>query len=270
MTGRPRSPGGRVEVVRSSVEGPARAVARGTSCAAPAGAGRGRGAAVAPIIDTSAPGSIREVLLSHLSEGGPHASEVSPRFHADRAAGRHRHHRRPDRPAPARRAGGPRGGPADAVRQQPQADRARPAQLPHRRRRFPMGVSKIPLLGARRHRLPVGLRSLAGWSAQALLLGYLDQVPMYNAANFSWCPGASGNMGGSASNSTIYNTVLAPFLCPSDPNAGRCAITATTRASGRPPTRARSTPRGCSRSSTPTGSATAPTARPTPSPSPRR
>ena len=40
------------------------------------------------------------------------AAASSARVHADRAARRHRDHRRPDRPAPARRAGGPRGGPA--------------------------------------------------------------------------------------------------------------------------------------------------------------
>ena len=50
--------------------------------------------------------------------------DVSPtRLHPDRTAGGHRDHRRPDRPAAARRPGGPRGGPADPVRQQPQAAR---------------------------------------------------------------------------------------------------------------------------------------------------
>ena len=27
------------------------------------------------------------------------------------------------------------------------------------------------------------------WSAQALMLGYLEQTPLYNAANFSWVVG---------------------------------------------------------------------------------
>ena len=54
----------------------------------------------------------------------------SPRgLHADRAAGGHRDHRRPDRPAPARRPGGARGRQALAVRQQPDAARDRAAQL---------------------------------------------------------------------------------------------------------------------------------------------
>src|SRR5205085_263852 len=45
------------------------------------------------------------------------------RLHADRIAGGHRHHRRPGRTAPAGGAVGARGGPPDAVYQQPQADR---------------------------------------------------------------------------------------------------------------------------------------------------
>ena len=59
-------------------------------------------------------------------ERGPRTHEDPPRapiaaggrcrrLHADRAAGGHRHHRRPDRAAAAGRAGGPRGGPAGAV-----------------------------------------------------------------------------------------------------------------------------------------------------------
>ena len=51
-------------------------------------------------------------------------------LHPDRAAGGDRDHRRADRPAAARRPGRPRGGPADPVHEQPEADRHRPAQLP--------------------------------------------------------------------------------------------------------------------------------------------
>ena len=38
---------------------------------------------------------------------------------------------------------------------------------------------------------------------------------------FQLGPGAVGTLGGSAYNSTVYNTVLNPFLCPSDYYAGR-------------------------------------------------
>jgi prepilin-type processing-associated H-X9-DG protein len=57
------------------------------------------------------------------------------------------------------------------------------------------------------------------WSAHALLLGYLEQQPLYNAANFNhtccfWDPTAD------AMNSTVYLTRIAGFLCPSDGQAG--------------------------------------------------
>src|SRR4051812_11924752 len=51
------------------------------------------------------------------------------RVHVDRAAGGDRDHRGPDRPAPARGAGGARGGAAVAMRQQPQADGHRDPEL---------------------------------------------------------------------------------------------------------------------------------------------
>ena len=69
------------------------------------------------------------------------------RLHPDRAAGGHRHHRRPDRPAAAGRAGGPRGGPPRPVRQQPQADRPGPAQLPRRPQHLPDGARRRRLVG---------------------------------------------------------------------------------------------------------------------------
>ncbi len=86
--------------------------------------------------------------------------------------------------------------------------------------RFPMAVSKAPLYSPGDTDGQWGYGRWTGWSAQALLLGYLDQTPMYNAANFNWGPGAAGSMGGSAINSTIYNATISSFLCPSDPNAG--------------------------------------------------
>jgi prepilin-type N-terminal cleavage/methylation domain-containing protein/prepilin-type processing-associated H-X9-DG protein len=51
------------------------------------------------------------------------------------------------------------------------------------------------------------------WSAQALMLGYLEQMPLYNASNFSW----ANVMGpGWSINTTVSNSVLNIFLCPSD------------------------------------------------------
>ncbi len=53
-------------------------------------------------------------------------------------------------------------------------------------------------------------------SAQAMMLPYLEQSPVYNSLNFSF--GAEYDLG---MNSTGVLTIIAGFLCPSDPNAGR-------------------------------------------------
>jgi prepilin-type N-terminal cleavage/methylation domain-containing protein/prepilin-type processing-associated H-X9-DG protein len=67
---------------------------------------------------------------------------------------------------------------------------------------------------------PYDLAQWTAWSAQALLLPYVEQGPLYNAANFSWnCCFASTQ--GDATNSTVYNTRIANFLCPSDGLAGQ-------------------------------------------------
>jgi prepilin-type N-terminal cleavage/methylation domain-containing protein len=51
------------------------------------------------------------------------------------------------------------------------------------------------------------------WSANALMLGYLEQMPLYNAANFSWAV-AMGP--GWPMNSTVSLSILNNFICPSD------------------------------------------------------
>jgi prepilin-type N-terminal cleavage/methylation domain-containing protein/prepilin-type processing-associated H-X9-DG protein len=67
---------------------------------------------------------------------------------------------------------------------------------------------------------PASLATWTAWSAQALLLPYVEQGPLYNAANFNWnCCYVSAQ--GNATNSTIYNTRIAGFLCPSDGIAGQ-------------------------------------------------
>ncbi len=52
-------------------------------------------------------------------------------------------------------------------------------------------------------------------SAQAMMLPHLEQLPVYNALNFSF--GAEYDLG---MNSTAVLTIISSFLCPSDPNAG--------------------------------------------------
>jgi prepilin-type N-terminal cleavage/methylation domain-containing protein/prepilin-type processing-associated H-X9-DG protein len=74
---------------------------------------------------------------------------------------------------------------------------------------FPMGgtVAQIHYYGKT---YPV---SWGTWSAHALMLSYLEQSPLYNGANFSWAVGASTAW---KINSTVSQTNLSMFLCPSD------------------------------------------------------
>lgn len=77
---------------------------------------------------------------------------------------------------------------------------------------FPMGVSSS-------YNVPNGgCVAWAGWSAQALLLGYMEQQSIYNAANFNFDPILNQ---GDVNNQTVWRTKISSFLCPSDPNAGR-------------------------------------------------
>jgi len=63
------------------------------------------------------------------------------------------------------------------------------------------------------------------WSAQALLLGYIEQNPLYNAVNFSLPPVAwqPADAGGQAAN-TVLLMRISTFLCPSDGKAGKSYI----------------------------------------------
>ncbi|MFO0891799.1 MAG: DUF1559 domain-containing protein [Isosphaeraceae bacterium] len=56
------------------------------------------------------------------------------------------------------------------------------------------------------------------WSAQALMLGYLEQGSIYNATNFSIPPVASFDNGAVAN--TVLLVRIKTFLCPSDAKAG--------------------------------------------------
>jgi prepilin-type N-terminal cleavage/methylation domain-containing protein/prepilin-type processing-associated H-X9-DG protein len=73
---------------------------------------------------------------------------------------------------------------------------------------FPLGISNNPQgsPGA-----PAYGSTWSSFGAQALMLPYLEQNPMYQAANFSWGPWVM--------NDTVNNAVIASFLCPSDPGA---------------------------------------------------
>jgi prepilin-type N-terminal cleavage/methylation domain-containing protein/prepilin-type processing-associated H-X9-DG protein len=79
---------------------------------------------------------------------------------------------------------------------------------------FPMGSSRAPT--------PAGPPNWAwwgDWSAHSMLLPYLEQQPLFAAANFSVT--ALGHDPNGLMNATVVNTRIASFLCPSDGYAGR-------------------------------------------------
>jgi len=63
----------------------------------------------------------------------------------------------------------------------------------------------------------------SSWSAQALMLPYMEQTAIFNAINFNFNTGQAGGTA-TATNSTAYNTIINVFLCPSDGNAGKTNI----------------------------------------------
>jgi prepilin-type N-terminal cleavage/methylation domain-containing protein/prepilin-type processing-associated H-X9-DG protein len=87
---------------------------------------------------------------------------------------------------------------------------------------FPLGASLAPIQ-------PGTTYTWSNWGANALMLPFLEQTPLYNAANFSFAPEPApeptpqdvgyASMGGYI-NSTVYGTKLLAFLCPSDPQGG--------------------------------------------------
>jgi prepilin-type N-terminal cleavage/methylation domain-containing protein/prepilin-type processing-associated H-X9-DG protein len=84
--------------------------------------------------------------------------------------------------------------------------------------KFPMGATQSPING------PGDINtSWSGWSAQALMLPYLEQSPLYSAANFQWGIDPYNDKC-FFPNSTVATTVVNIFLCPSDTNSSRSNI----------------------------------------------
>ncbi len=77
---------------------------------------------------------------------------------------------------------------------------------------FPIGKSK-----GLTNNSPGNYDGWTDWSAQAMMLPYMEQTPIYNSINFNYLAGhdVAGN-----TNSTAYLAQINVFLCPSDPNAG--------------------------------------------------
>jgi prepilin-type N-terminal cleavage/methylation domain-containing protein/prepilin-type processing-associated H-X9-DG protein len=79
---------------------------------------------------------------------------------------------------------------------------------------FPCGISMNPQTSGN----ALSIANWNSWSAQAMMLNYMEQVPLYNAANFSWGPFPTGAL--TPINYTTAQVVVKAFLCPSDPNSG--------------------------------------------------
>jgi prepilin-type N-terminal cleavage/methylation domain-containing protein/prepilin-type processing-associated H-X9-DG protein len=75
---------------------------------------------------------------------------------------------------------------------------------------FPLGGTRAAVGYAPNGGYSVGWGT---WSAHALMLGYLENQPLYNASNFSWAT----VMGiGWTYNYTVSQSIVSTFLCPSD------------------------------------------------------
>jgi prepilin-type N-terminal cleavage/methylation domain-containing protein/prepilin-type processing-associated H-X9-DG protein len=66
--------------------------------------------------------------------------------------------------------------------------------------------------------MTTGYTDWGTWSAQALMLPYMEQTPVYNSINFNF--NAWYSQGGPI-NATAFNTRVNSFLCPSDGLAGQ-------------------------------------------------
>jgi len=78
---------------------------------------------------------------------------------------------------------------------------------------FPLAGSKNAFQGT------ADFHPWSSWSAQAMMLPYLEQAPLYNASNFAWSATDGGL--GYPMNTTVSFAVINAFLCPSDGYAGK-------------------------------------------------
>ena len=130
------------------------------------------------------------------------------RIHPDRAAGRDRDHRGPDRPAAAGRAVGPRGGPPGPVHQQPEADRPGDAQLRQRARRSAARLEGM-LLG---HLVDL-CHALHRSSSRSTIAGTSPAIrrgrPATRSTTLPFVTAAPRNL-------TVSSTRVSTYYCPSD------------------------------------------------------
>ena len=143
------------------------------------------------------------------------------------------------------RAGGPRGGPADPVHQQPQAARPGAAQL-----------SLAPTTASRRRPARARHRRLRGtdwgvWSAQSMLLPYMEQTRGLQRAATSPSPTRGRRQRHDRAARRSITTEINAFLCPSSSPPSR-AVPPRRRLNSRRARRATTTSPRSARASTST------------------
>ena len=83
---------------------------------------------------------------------------------------------------------------------------------------YHQAIGTFPLANAVAYSDPGNQTDWGTWSAQAMMLPYLEQIALYNSMNFAWdCWWGTG----SGYNSTAFNTNLNIFICPSDGESPR-------------------------------------------------
>ncbi len=82
---------------------------------------------------------------------------------------------------------------------------------------YHQAINTFPLANAVAYSDPGVQTDWGTWSAQAMMLPYMEQTQIYNSCNFAWT--CSYDVGAPI-NATAFNTVVSSFLCPSDGEAG--------------------------------------------------
>ena len=113
-----------------------------------------------------------------------HSRSRSEGIHPDRTAGRHRHHRRPDRPALAGRPGGPRGGAAAQCTNNMKQLALACHNYESANGTFPMGRNNQAYISTGGG--PQGYHD--GWGQFGALLLFTEQSAVYNAINITLGP----------------------------------------------------------------------------------
>ena len=79
-------------------------------------------------------------------------------------------------------------------------------------------IGSFPMASAVAYSDPGVLTNWGTWSAQSMMLPYVEQTPLYNSINFGW---TSWYGLGAAQNATAWNMNVQAFTCPSDGITGQ-------------------------------------------------